>query len=214
MMKQKRTAPILVATCITFSALMSVQAIAQPAVGGLATAGGGAEMLGGSFANSSMSSNDSGAGSFSEADAPRAEAPEQGGGTDPGQGDSSSEPLPGLEPSGEQEGEATAQEESPESAVASNDGEQPNRFDGGVTVRQETQGEAFTPDDGDLSEARNPSVFERHTVAEDHSSVRTCAAAGEVCQAEFDVIVATSDESQYDSAVLINDEQVLPPPEE
>ncbi len=85
----------------------------------------------------------------------------------------------------------------------------PNRFDGGFTVRQETRGEAFEPSKGSLAEARNPSFFERHTLADDHASIRTCLAAGEVCRAEFDVIMPTSDESIYDPAILINDEPVL-----
>lgn len=84
-----------------------------------------------------------------------------------------------------------------------------NRFDGGLTVRQETRGEAFTPGSGSFEQARNPSFFERHTLAEDHVSVRTCLAAGEVCRAEFDVIMPISDESIYDPAILVNDEPVL-----
>lgn len=88
-------------------------------------------------------------------------------------------------------------------------GTPPNRFDGGLTVRQETRGEAFTPGEGSMAEARNPSFFERHTLAQDHVSVRTCLAAGEVCRAEFDVIMPISDDSIYDPAILVNDEPVL-----
>lgn len=190
-MGKKRTGVIALTACATFLMLMTVQAIAQPSLGATPVA----EVLGmlGGGSGSSMSS-DSGGG-FPDMSA----GPEQGADSSgSAQSASSDQTLPGLAPaSGQEDGAA-----------------QPNRFDGGVTVRQETRGESFTPDEGEFAELRNPSFFERHTVAEDHTSVRTCLAAGEVCRAEFDVIIATSEESEYESAILINDEQVLPPPED
>lgn len=249
-MAQKRTGLIVMATCVTFSALMTVQAVAQPSPGSaLGGGGGGPGMMGNTFSNDSMFSDSGGSGFAGMGDGEMGANSEQGNGgsfdtAESGQDGSSDQTLPGLEPSSQQEGESSTQGEEPESPLAGNqnqdggdeeqsliaagqegqdgsqqdDGEQqPNRFDGGVTARQETRGEAFTPEeaggDGGLAEVRNPSVFERHTVAEDHASVRTCIAAGEQCRAEFDVIAA-SEESEHDSAVLINDEQVLPPPDE
>ncbi len=193
-MGQKRTGVKAITVCATFSALLSAQALAQPGLG--SAPAGGLSALSGSLSGGMGSSSGSNDG-FSQLSSMVAQ--QQGGSPTAGDSGSSEQALPGLEaPS---EGNAQAEPE-------------PYRFDGGLTVRQETGGEEFTPGSGGLAEARNPSFFERHTVAEDHSSVRTCLAAGEVCRAEFDVIVATSEESHYDSAVLINDEQVLPPPED
>jgi len=192
-MVKKTTGVKTIAVCATFSALLSAQSFAQPALG--AAPAGGLSALSGSLSGDmgSSSGSDDGFSQLSSMVAQGSSSPSAG------EGGSSEQALPGLEaPS---EGNAEAEPE-------------PYRFDGGLTVRQETRGEEFTPGSGGLAEARNPSFFERHTVAEDHTSVRTCLAAGEVCQAEFDVIVATSEESNYDSAVLVNDEQVLPPPED
>lgn len=192
-MGQKTIGVKTITVCATFSALLSAQAFAQPSLG--AAPAGGLSALSGSLSGDIGSSSGSGDG-FSQLSSMVAQ---DGSSPSAGEGGSSEQALPGLEaPS---EGNAEAEPEH-------------YRFDGGLTVRQETRGEEFTPGSGGLAEARNPSFFERHTVAEDHTSVRTCLAAGEVCQAEFDVIVATSEESNYDSAVLVNDEQVLPPPED
>lgn len=192
-MGKKTTGVKAITVCATFSALLSAQAFAQPALG--VAPAGGLSALSGSLSGDMGSSSGSDDG-FSQLSSMVAQ---NDGSSAAGEGGSSDQALPGLEaPS---EGDAQAEPE-------------PYRFDGGLTVRQETRGEEFTPGSGGLAEARNPSFFERHTVAEDHSSVRTCLAAGEVCRAEFDVIVATSEESHYDSAVLINDEQILPPPED
>ncbi len=186
-MAQRKTGVIAMTACATFSALMTVQAMAQPALG-VSPSGGGAGALGTALSGDFVAAN--AGGDFASL---RTVAEQQDGQASSEDGASPAQTLPGL-------------------ASASDDGDaQPNRFDGGVTVRQETRGESFTPGEGDLAEVRNPSFFERHTVAEDHSSVRTCLAAGEVCRAEFDVIVATSEDSYYDTAVLVNDEKVLPP---
>lgn len=194
-MGQKTTGVRAITACATFSALLTAQAFAQPALGGGAP-GGGLSALSGSLSGEMAPSSNSGEG------APDLSSMGEGNSSPlADSGGSSDQQLPGL--SAPSEGGAEAGQE-PE----------PNRFDGGVTVRQETRGESFTPGSGDLAEARNPSFFERHTVAEDHSSVRTCLAAGEVCRAEFDVIIPTSEESEFEPAVLVNDEQVLPPPQE
>ena len=196
-MGQKTMGVKAITVCATFSALLSAQAFAQPALG--AAPAGGLSALSGSLSGDIGSSSGSGDG-FSQLSSMVAQ---DGSSPSAGEGGSSEQALPGLEAPSEGNAEAEPEPE-PE----------PYRFDGGFTVRQETRGEEFTPGSGGMAEARNPSFFERHTVAEDHSRVRTCLAAGEVCQAEFDVIVATSEESHYDSAVLVNDEQVLPPPED
>ena len=188
-MGQKRTRLIAMTACATFSALVTVQAVAQPALG-IGSGNGGLSALGGSLSDGLMAMESRGASA-------RLSAPGQPSGAQSGGGESDSPELPGLSGANEEGAEP-----------------EPYRFDGGLTVRQETRGGEFDPESGSLAEARNPSFFERHTIAEDHSSVRTCLAAGEVCRAEFDVILATSEESDYDTAVLVNDEVILPPPQD
>ncbi|MBB3047516.1 hypothetical protein FHR99_001782 [Litorivivens lipolytica] len=191
-MEQKSNWMRALAMCAALPLLMATHASAQPALGVSSPDGGGLNAISGALQGGAMSA---GMGD-SPGDANTVPQPSSDAGPF-GDSEAPESPLPGL-------------------ASASDDGAEPEpyRFDGGLTVRQETRGEQFTPGSGDMAEARNPSFFERHTVAEDHSSVRTCLAAGETCRAEFDVILATSEESNYDTAVLLNDEVVLPPPQD
>ncbi len=189
-MGQKRTRLFAMTACATFSALVTVQAVAQPALGIGSGNGGGLSALGGSLSDGLMAMQSSGGSS-------NLSAPGQPSGAQSSEDEGDSAALPGLSGANDEAAEP-----------------EPYRFDGGLTVRQETRGGEFDHESGSLAEARNPSFFERHTIAEDHSSVRTCLAAGEVCRAEFDVIVAYSEDSHYDTAVLVNDEVILPPPQD
>lgn len=190
-MEKKRNGVLTLAMCTALPLIVATHATAQPALG-ISPEGGSLSAISGALQGGAMSA---------------------GMGDGPGDANTAPQQTPGVAPSG---GGEAPESPLPGLASAADDGAEPEpyRFDGGLTVRQETRGEQFTPGSGDMAEARNPSFFERHTVAEDHSSVRTCLAAGETCRAEFDVILATSEESDYDTAVLVNDEVVLPPPQE